>query len=68
MRRPEIPLLKCRATLMLMRPRISVFWGPSVAWRVWFLKLQICNSVSRSFMISADIHLTPVILFPKDIR
>ena len=30
-RRPEIPLLNCRASLVLMRPRISVFLGPSVA-------------------------------------
>ena len=65
---PEIPLLRCRATLVLMRPRISVFGWLSGEWRVWFLKFQISHAVFHSFMISADIHLTPVILAPKYIR
>ena len=65
---PEIPLLRCWATRVLMRPRISVFGGPLVVWRVWFLKFQISHAVFHSFIISADIHLTPVILAPKYIR
>ena len=65
---PEIPLLRCRATFVLMRPMISILWGPSVAWRVWFLDFHICHAVSHRFLISTDIHLTPVILGPKDIR
>ena len=65
---PKIVFLKCRETLLLMRPRISVFGGPLMEWRVWFLKFQISHAVSHSFLISADIHLNPVILAPKDLR
>ena len=65
---PEVSLMKCQETLVLMRPRISVFWEPSVAWRVWLLKFQLSHVVSHSFLISADIHLTPEILVPKDLR
>ena len=65
---PEISLLKCWETLVLMRPRISGYLGPSVAWRVWFLKLQISHAVYHRFLVSANIHLTPEILAPKDLR
>ena len=64
----EVPLLKCQETLVLIRPTISVFWELSVAWRLWLLKFQISHAVSHSFLISADIHLTPEILVPKDLR
>ena len=62
---PEIPLLKCWETLVLMRPRISGYLGPSVAWRVWFLKFQMYHAVSHSFLISVYIHITLEILAPK---
>ena len=65
---PDIPLFRCRVALVLMRPRISIFWGLSVALRVWFLNFQISHAVSHIFLISADIHLTPMILDPKDLR
>ena len=68
MENSEIPLLKCRETLVLMRPRIYVFLRPLVAWWVWFLKFQMSYVVSHSFLIKADIHLTPDILAPKDLR
>ena len=45
----NIPLLKCWETLVLMRPRISVFLGTLVTWRVWFLKFQMSHAVSHRF-------------------
>ena len=38
-----------------------------MAWRVWLLEFQMSHAVSHIFMISEDIHLTPVILAPNDL-
>ena len=65
---PGIPLLKCRDTFVLIRARISVFLGKSVAWRTLFLKFQMSHAVFQSFVISADIHITPEMFSPSDIR
>ena len=67
MKIPEIPLLKCWETLVLMRPRIY-FFGPSLSWRLWFLKFQMYHAVYHIFLISADIHMTPEVLAPMDLR
>ena len=65
---PDIPLLKCRDTLLLIRARISVFLGPSMVLRMWFLKFHIYHDVFQSFVISADIHPNPEIFAPSDLR
>ena len=65
---PWIPLLKCRENLLLIRAIISVFLGPSGVRRMWFLKFQMSHSVLQSFVISADIHMTPEIFAPSDLR
>ena len=65
---PDIPLLKCGETLLLIRAIIYVFWGPYVAWRMWFLKFQMSYAVFQSFVISADIHLNPYIFDLSDLR
>ena len=65
---PDIPLLKCGETLLLIRAIIYVFWGPSVEWRMWFLKFQMSYAVFQSFVISSDIHLNPEIFSLSDLR
>ena len=65
---PGIPLLKCRDTFVLIRARISVFLGKSVAWRTLFLKFQMSHAVFHSFLISEYIHMIPDIFAPSDLR
>ena len=65
---PDVPLLRCRETLVLMRDRIYVFGGTSMSWWVYFLKFQISHAVFHSFLINSDVHMTPENLVPRDFR
>ena len=51
-----------------MLERVSVFVGPSLECRVWFLKFHISQEVFHNFLIREDINLCPEILGPNDRR
>ena len=64
----DIPLLKCKETLLLIRARIFVFLGTYVAWIMCLLKFQMSHAVFHSFLISEYIHMIPDIFAPSDLR
>ena len=52
--------------LLLISLRISVLVGPSVKCKVRFIYFRTSYAVSQSFRIREDIHISPVVLAPRD--
>ena len=65
---PMLPFSRLQVTLLLTSSIISIFTGPSVAWRVWFRKFQKSQSTSHSFLMITQIHIFPDVFAPSDWR
>ena len=60
-----LPFSRWRVPLLLIIYIISSFLGPSVAWRVWFQKLQNYQSISFIFLMRKKIYIFPEIFDPR---